>query len=75
MTDKAQTIEVDATALRAVLVALTGPGHLIRELQVMNSPSLSALSPDELNPIGTLLKQFNAWVAAASGAAQGDDHG
>lgn len=71
MTDKAHTIEVDAAALRAVLVALTGPGHLIRELQVLNYPSLAAPS-DLYNPIGTLHKQFNDWVAAASiGAAGG----
>ena len=31
-------IEVDATALRQVLVALNGAGHEIRELQVLRGP-------------------------------------
>jgi len=42
---------VDAEALGQVLMALTGPGHLIRELQAIRN------LPD--NPISTLISQFN----------------
>lgn len=51
-------IEVDATALRQVLVALNGAGHEIRELQALRGP----LWPD--NPIDKLTNEFNAWCAA-----------
>lgn len=47
---------VDAEALQQVLQALTGPGHLIRELQVL------ARLPD--SPIGKLLKEYNDWVVS-----------
>lgn len=52
----ADRIEVDAAALRAVLVALNGPDHLIRELQA----TCGELFPD--NPITKLVIEFNAWV-------------
>ena len=47
------TVTVNAVALRRVLVALSGPSYLIRELQAINSPSV----PD--NPIGILIKEYN----------------
>lgn len=53
-----QVIEVDAEALRAVLAALVGPGHLVRELQVtLNLPGFE-------NPIRTLVNQYNAAIQA-----------
>ncbi|MDE1179443.1 hypothetical protein [Paraburkholderia sp.] len=52
-----ERIEVDAKALREVLVALNGPGHYIRELQVTRNP---VICPD--NPINKLTDEFNAWV-------------
>lgn len=53
-------VAVDAVALRRVLEALVGPGHLIRELQATRS--LHSLGHP--NPIDTLLEQFNAWATA-----------
>lgn len=50
-----QTVTVSASALRAVLVALNGPGHYIRELQVTRGPLFD-------NPIDTLLTQYNEQV-------------
>jgi hypothetical protein len=50
-----QTVAVSASALRAVLVALNGPGHYIRELQVTRGPLFD-------NPIDTLLTQYNEQV-------------
>ena len=51
---------VDAEALCQVLLALNGPGHLIRELQATRDkpPILTG------NPIDTLLTQYNAQVEA-----------
>lgn len=51
-------VEVDAVALRAVLVALNGQGHEIRELQALRGP----LWPD--SPIDKLTEEFNAWARA-----------
>lgn len=52
-------ISVTAEALREVLVALNGPGHLIRELQATRNI-------DDLlgkkNPIDLLLEEFNSEV-------------
>ena len=49
-------ISVDAGALEALLHAVVGPGHLIRELQVTrNLPG---------SPISTLVEQFNAYAEA-----------
>lgn len=56
MADAHPTVTVDGQALRQVLVALTGPGHLIRELQATRS--LHTLGHP--NPIDILLEQFNA---------------
>ena len=60
-------VEVDAAALRRVLVALNGQGHEIRELQVLRG----SLWPD--SPIDKLTGEFNAWVKANDGFAKKDD--
>lgn len=51
-----KTVRVSAEALRQVLVALSGPGHLIRELQATRD--IAKLS-DTPNPINTLVDQYN----------------
>lgn len=51
MTDSTKMM-IDAEPLREVLVALTGPSHLIMELMVTRN------FPD--NPVNRLLEQFNA---------------
>lgn len=48
-----EQILVNKKALRQVLLALVGPPHLIRELQVLNVP----LFPD--NPIEILVDDYN----------------
>lgn len=53
--------QVSSGDLRALLVALAGNPHEIRELQATRG------LPD--NPIDNLLKQFNAWATAAQAAA------
>jgi hypothetical protein len=52
MSEQKQTVTVDAKALRELLVALNGPAHHIRELQVTRG------FMD--NPIDTLIEEFNA---------------
>lgn len=59
---KMDTVTVNAQALRAVLTALNGPGHHIRELQATRS--LSKISGVEENPINILVDEFNAAVNA-----------
>lgn len=54
MTDEREMVSVDAAALREILAAITGPGHLIRELQAIRSLGNS--------PIDILRDDFNAWV-------------
>lgn len=49
-------ITVTKEALRQVLAALVGPGHLIRELQLTREPM--ALFKD--NPINVLVAEYNA---------------
>lgn len=49
-------VEVDHIALHAVLHALIGPEHLIRELQATRR-----IHPLVPNPIETLLKDYEAW--------------
>ena len=49
--DVAQTVTVDASALREILQALNGPSYLIAELQAIRSLGDS--------PIDLLIKQFN----------------
>lgn len=50
------TVTVNAAALRAVLAALKGPGHAIRELQATRN--IDELTGHE-NPINTLIREFN----------------
>lgn len=61
-----KTVTVDADALRQVLQALNGPGHLISELQVTRAMHQKGLIDD--NPIEVLIAQYNA--AAQSCAAK-----
>jgi hypothetical protein len=63
-----ETIVVDRVALRQVLEALTGPSHLIRELQVTVGSVLFE------NPITKLVEQYNATIADQQ-SAQGDTGG
>lgn len=68
----ATTVTVDAAALREVLVALTGPGHLIRELQA----TMSLHELGHPNAIRTLVDQFNEHCDDAQqrqGAATAND--
>jgi hypothetical protein len=58
-----EMVSVDKKALKKILEALTGPGHLIRELQATRDlPPMRLSEGDELyeNPINILLKQYNA---------------
>lgn len=55
----APTVTVDAAALREVLAALQGPGHMIRELQIARR--LHTLGHP--SPIETLIEQFHAQAA------------
>ena len=57
MSDK--KISVSAKALRELLVAVNGPAHYIRELQVTRDMPLG-MSDD--NPINILTEQFNEQV-------------
>lgn len=50
MTDRAK-VTVDAAALREVLLALDGPGYLIRELQATRGPLFD-------NPIDRLIAEY-----------------
>ena len=54
-----ETIPVNADALYQLLQALTGPAHLMRELQVTRN------IPGD-NPINTLVREYNAYVTATS---------
>lgn len=66
-------ISVDAEALKQVLAALVGPGHLIRELQVIRGlPALGGVSHD---PIGTLIAQFNEFENAEIATAPTSEAG
>ena len=49
-------VTVSADSLRQVLVALNGPGHYIRELQVTRGPLFD-------NPIDKLIQEFNEQVS------------
>lgn len=64
MSEEKQTVNVDAKALREVLVALNGPGHYIRELQVTRGAMFD-------NPIDKLIEEFNAQVSGDGDADQG----
>jgi hypothetical protein len=52
-------VSVNRDALRRVLEALNGPGHLIRELQATRG--IEALS-DHVNPINELIRSYNEAV-------------
>lgn len=54
-----RTVTVNAAALRQVLMALNGPAHYIRELQVTRN------LPGSDNPINILTDEFNAAINAA----------
>ena len=54
-------ISVDKKALRTVLNALNGPGHLIRELQAIRS--IQVITGD--SPIDRLIDEFNTAVRKA----------
>ena len=54
-----EKVSVSATALSQVLIALTGSGHLIREMQVTMDPELF-----EDNPITILINDYNKAVRA-----------
>lgn len=64
-----ERIEVDAAALRAVLVALNGQGHQIRELQVLRG----SLFLD--SPIDKLTAEFNEWVGSQAASAAQEKQG
>lgn len=51
-----KTITVSAEPLREILTALSGPGHLFRELQAVRNPLFGP------NPIDTLVSEYNAAV-------------
>ena len=58
MKTTSNAITVNAEALRQVLAALTGPGHLIRELQFTRDkpPIMTG------NPIDTLIHEYRDWA-------------
>lgn len=56
-----ETVTVNATALRRVLIALVGPPHYVRELQATMGP-LPLIGQD--NPINILLSEYNAALQA-----------
>lgn len=66
MADRAM-VSVDANALRTVLQALTGPAHLIREIQMTRS--IAALTGDD--PIGLLVDDYNRDAQRQADAASG----
>ena len=50
-------VSVDPGALYALLSALSGPPHWVRELQATRG-----LPGDPINPIDKLVEQYNAFV-------------
>ena len=56
-----EKVTVSASALREVLVALNGPSHYIRELQVTRDNGRGLFKD---NPIDVLCSEFNAAVDA-----------
>lgn len=61
-------VTVDAAALRQVLEALTGPSHLIRELQATRH--LPELGDSPPNPINKLISEFNEQVSKAAAPSE-----
>lgn len=55
------TVTVNAAALKQVLQALIGPGHLIRELQCIHGMHEMLKKPGD-DPVGTLLTEYNTWA-------------
>jgi len=67
-----EKVEVNREALRQVLKALMGPGHLIRELLVIHDLGCKGLIGDHSsNPIGTLITEYNQQVEVHN-CAQGE---
>lgn len=62
-------ITISAEPLRQILQALTGPGHLIREIQYTRS--LHALGHP--NPIDTLIEEYNEEVRKANNVTGSSD--
>ena len=60
-------VTVSANALRQVLNALNGPGHLIREIQVTRG------LPGDSNPINTLMSEFDLAVTIHNEALKRDE--
>lgn len=60
-------IEVDADALFALLSALNGHGHEIRELQATRSLDHIGLSMGTRNPINVLTEEWNAYAEKVNG--------
>lgn len=58
-TQQPETVSVNKAALLQVLQALTGPGHLIRELQATRS--IGALT-GATNPINELIRNYNETI-------------
>lgn len=59
-----EVVTVNANALRELLVALSGPSHMIRELQMLrNTPVMKSLNMSP-NCINVLLDEFNEQVCA-----------
>ena len=54
-----EKVTVSASALHQVLIALNGPGHYIRELQVTRDGGCGLFKD---NPIDILCDEFNAAV-------------
>lgn len=67
MSEEKTRVPVDAHALCAVLQALNGPPHHIREMQATMSLPVS-MCPD--HPIRTLVTEFNTWFAERSQSSQ-----
>lgn len=53
------SVVVNSIALRQILMALNGPGHLIRELQYTRNVSKLL---GEINPIDRIVNDFNNYV-------------
>lgn len=62
--DYSQKVSVSSVALRELLVALLGPGHLIREIQMLSKAHGSSIAElsKEVNPLDLILQQFNEEV-------------
>ncbi|BDD79433.1 hypothetical protein [Burkholderia phage FLC8] len=67
-------VSVDVEALGELLHALTGPGYLIRELQVTRNLDLKGLAIKR-NPINLLIEQYNAYVEKTNAATEGNTDG